>query len=84
MWQDLAAGVIQAASGSYAAASNVLQSGAGKAIAVPQKERMRKLPDVADVPRAGSDRQSLSAQGLHLPSRAQRHAARDRARNCRL
>ncbi len=36
MWQDLAAGVIQAAVGSYAAASNVLQSGAGRAIAVPQ------------------------------------------------
>ena len=46
MWQDLAAGVIQAASGSYAAASNVLQSGAGRAIAVPQIRRMSKLPDV--------------------------------------
>jgi tripartite-type tricarboxylate transporter receptor subunit TctC len=47
MWQDLAAGVIQGASGSYAAASNVLQSGAGRAIAVPQMRRMSKLPDVA-------------------------------------
>ena len=47
MWQDLAAGVIQAATGSYAAASNVLQSGAGKAIAVTQSKRLSKLPDVA-------------------------------------
>ncbi len=35
MWQDLAAGVIQAATASYAGAANVLQSGAGRAIAVP-------------------------------------------------
>jgi tripartite-type tricarboxylate transporter receptor subunit TctC len=47
MWQDLAAGVIQGATGSYAAASNVLQSGAGRPIAVPQMKRMAKLPDVA-------------------------------------
>jgi tripartite-type tricarboxylate transporter receptor subunit TctC len=47
MWQDLAAGVLQGANGSYPAASNVLQSGAGRAIAVPHMKRMRKLPDVA-------------------------------------
>jgi len=46
MWQDLAAGAIQAGSGSYQAAAGVLQSGAGRAIAVPQVTRMKKLPDV--------------------------------------
>ena len=45
MWQDLSAGVIQGGIGSFAAASNVLQSGAGTVIAVTRK-RMRKLPDV--------------------------------------
>ena len=47
MWQDLAAGAIQVGSGSYAGASSVLQSGAGRAIAVTQTKRMKKLPDVA-------------------------------------
>jgi tripartite-type tricarboxylate transporter receptor subunit TctC len=47
MRQDLSAGVIQAGIGSYVAASNVIQSGAGRPIAVSQTPRMRKLPDVA-------------------------------------
>ena len=47
MWQDLAAGIIQAGMGSFPGASNVLQSGAGKVIAVTRTKRMRKLPDVA-------------------------------------
>jgi tripartite-type tricarboxylate transporter receptor subunit TctC len=64
MWQDLAAGVIQAASGSYAAASNVLQSGAGKAIAVPQKERMRKLPDVATFLEQGVTSKAFQLKGF--------------------
>ena len=46
MWQDISAGVIQAGIGSYPGASNVIQSGAGRAIAVSQ-QRMRRLPDVA-------------------------------------
>ncbi|WP_218578903.1 Bug family tripartite tricarboxylate transporter substrate binding protein [Vineibacter terrae] len=46
MWQDMLAGTIQAANGSVAAATSVLQSGAGRAIAVPQVKRMKKLPDV--------------------------------------
>src|SRR5437762_11107421 len=46
MWQDFAAGVLQAAMGSYANAVNALESGAGKAIAVQTTTRNRKLPDV--------------------------------------
>lgn len=45
MWQDFNAGAIQAATGSWQAASSVLQSGVGVAVAQPQK-RSRKLPDV--------------------------------------
>ena len=47
MWQDLAAGAIQACSGSYLAGASVLQSGTGRVIAVPLTTRMKKLPDVA-------------------------------------
>jgi tripartite-type tricarboxylate transporter receptor subunit TctC len=46
MWNDMAGGTLQAAVGSYLAASSVLQSGAGRAIAVPTTRRMKKLPDV--------------------------------------
>jgi tripartite-type tricarboxylate transporter receptor subunit TctC len=46
MWNDFAAGVIHIATGSYQAAQAVLQSGAGRAIAVPTLKRMRALPDV--------------------------------------
>jgi len=64
MWQDLAAGVIQAASGSYAAASNVLQSGAGRPIAVPQTKRMQKLPDVATFLEQGVTSKAFQLQGF--------------------
>lgn len=47
MWQDMHAGVIQAACATYAGATSVLDSGAGRAIAVPTLRRMRRLPDVA-------------------------------------
>ena len=46
MWVDVGSGAIQGGSGSVAAASSVLQSGSGRAIAVPTKVRMKKLPDV--------------------------------------
>ena len=46
MWPDVGAGSIHGGSGSYAAASPVLQSGNGRAIAVPTMVRSRKLPDV--------------------------------------
>jgi tripartite-type tricarboxylate transporter receptor subunit TctC len=45
MWQDFAAGVIQAAVGSYQAALPVLDTGVGRAIAVPTPVRMKKLPE---------------------------------------
>ena len=63
MWQDLAAGVIQAATGSYAAASNVLQSEAGKAIAVTQTKRLKKLPDVATFLEQGVTSKAFQLQG---------------------
>lgn len=46
MWQDMHAKAIQAAVGSYQAALPVLESGAGRAIAVQTRKRMSKLPDV--------------------------------------
>ncbi len=46
MWVDVGSGAVQGGSGSYAAVSSVLQSGSGRAIAVPTKVRMRKMPDV--------------------------------------
>ena len=46
MWVDVGSGAIQGGSGSVAAASSVLQTGSGRAIAVPTKVRMKKLPDV--------------------------------------
>jgi tripartite-type tricarboxylate transporter receptor subunit TctC len=47
MWQDFLSGSIQLATGSYQAAVPALESGKGRAIAVPTPKRMRKLPDVA-------------------------------------
>ncbi|MBX9588704.1 MAG: tripartite tricarboxylate transporter substrate binding protein [Hyphomonadaceae bacterium] len=64
MWQDMAAGVIQAASGSYAAAANVLQSGAGRPIAVPGTKRMGKLPDVLTFLEQGVTAKSFQLQGF--------------------
>ena len=61
MWQDVAAGAIHGGSGSYAASAGVLQSGAGRAIAVPTTTRMRKLPDVATFLEQG-----VTAQGFQL------------------
>ncbi len=46
MWQDVAAGNVQTATGSYASQLPFLQQGAVRVIAVPTLERMRKLPDV--------------------------------------
>jgi tripartite-type tricarboxylate transporter receptor subunit TctC len=63
MWQDLSAGVIQAAVGSYPAAFNVIQSGAGRAIAVSQSPRMRKLPDVATYLEQGVTSKAFQLRG---------------------
>jgi tripartite-type tricarboxylate transporter receptor subunit TctC len=46
MWQDFSAGVLQIATGSFQGAQTVLQSGVGRAIAVPTMKRMKALPDV--------------------------------------
>jgi len=63
MWQDVASGAVQGASGSYATASPVLQSGAGRAIAVPTMERMRKLPDVASFHEQGLTENAFQVRG---------------------
>jgi tripartite-type tricarboxylate transporter receptor subunit TctC len=63
MWLDVSSGAIQGGSGSYAAASAVLQSGAGRAIAVPQRTRMKKLPDVATFLEQGCDAKGFQVRG---------------------
>ena len=63
MWQDFAAGVLQAAMGSYANAVNALESGAGKAIAVQTTTRSRKLPDVPTFFEQGADSKLFAITG---------------------
>jgi tripartite-type tricarboxylate transporter receptor subunit TctC len=63
MWQDLAAGVLQAAMGSYANAVNALESAAGKAIAVQTTKRSRKLPDVPTFIEQGLDSKIFALTG---------------------
>ena len=64
MWQDVASGSVQGASGSYASASAVLQSGAGRPIAVPTMERMKKLPDVGTFLEQGLADPAFQVQGF--------------------
>jgi tripartite-type tricarboxylate transporter receptor subunit TctC len=63
MWQDFAAGVLQAAMGSYANAVNALEFGAGKAIAVQTTTRNRKLPDVPTFIEQGLDSKVFALTG---------------------
>ena len=63
MWQDVASGSVQGASGSYASASAVLQSGAGRPIAVPTMERMKKLPDVPTFYEQGLTEKAFQVRG---------------------
>jgi tripartite-type tricarboxylate transporter receptor subunit TctC len=63
MWQDVASGSIQAGSGSYAAASSVLQGGTGRPIAVPTMTRMRKLPDVGTFYEQGATDRAFLVRG---------------------
>lgn len=63
MWQDVASGAVQGASGSYASASAVLQSGAGRPIAVPTMERMKKLPDVPTFYQQGLTEKAFQVRG---------------------
>ena len=46
MWQDFAASVLHAVTGSYPQALNAVQSGAGRTIAVSMTKRNKRLPDV--------------------------------------
>ena len=62
MWQDFAAGVLQAAMGTYANAVNALESGAGSAIAV-QTKRSGKLPDVPTFIEQGLDSKIFALTG---------------------
>lgn len=64
MWTDVMSGAVQAGSGSFAAASSVLQSGNGRAIAVPTKERMKKLPDVGTFYEQGLTDIAFQVQGF--------------------
>jgi tripartite-type tricarboxylate transporter receptor subunit TctC len=63
MWQDFAAGVLQAAMGSYANAINAVEFGAGKVIAVPTTARNRKLPDVPTFIEQGLDSRVFALAG---------------------
>jgi tripartite-type tricarboxylate transporter receptor subunit TctC len=63
MWQDFAAGVLQAAMASYVNAINALESGAGKAIAVQTATRSRKLPDVPTFIEQGVDSKIFALAG---------------------
>ena len=56
-------GAVQGASGIYASAGSVLQSGAGRAIAVPTLQRMRKLPEVATFYEQGLTEQAFQVRG---------------------
>jgi len=64
MWQDVGAGAVQAGSGSYAAASGLLQSGSARAIAVPTRTRMKKLPDVPTFYEQGVTDRAFLVQGF--------------------
>ena len=63
MWQDMASGAVQTASGSYATMLPFLQSGSVKVIAVPTLERMKKLPDVPTFHEQGLTEKSFQVRG---------------------
>jgi len=63
MWQDVASGAVQGASGSYASALSILQSGAGRPIAVPTMVRMKKLPEVPTFYEQGLTEKSFQVRG---------------------
>jgi len=64
MWIDVNSGSLTGGSGSYAAASSVLQTGNGRPIAVPTKKRMRKLPDVPTFFEQGVSDIAFQVQGF--------------------
>lgn len=64
MWIDVGSGAVQGGSGSYAAAASVLQTGNGRAIAVPTKARMKKLPEVGTFFEQGIGDVAFQVQGF--------------------
>ena len=64
MWQDVASGAIQGGSGSIAGAASVLQTGAGRPIAVPTMVRAKKLPDVPTFYEQGLTEQAFQVRGF--------------------
>jgi tripartite-type tricarboxylate transporter receptor subunit TctC len=64
MWQDVASGSIQGGSGSIAGAASVLQTGAGRPIAVPTMVRSKKLPDVPTFYEQGLTEQAFQVRGF--------------------
>ena len=63
MWQDFAAGVLQAAMGSYANAINALEFGAGRQSPCRRATRNRKLPDVPTFFEQGPDSKVFALAG---------------------
>jgi tripartite-type tricarboxylate transporter receptor subunit TctC len=63
MWQDVASGAVQSASGSYAAMLPFVQSGAVRIIAVPTMVRMKKLPDVPTFYEQGLQEKAFQVRG---------------------
>ena len=63
MWQDVASGAVQGASGSYFSASAVLQTGAGRPIAVPTLVRAKKLPDIPTFYEQGLTEKAFQVRG---------------------
>jgi len=63
MWQDVASGAVQSASGSYAAMLPSLQSGAVRVIAVPTMVRMKKLPEVPTFYEQGLHEKAFQVRG---------------------
>ena len=63
MWQDVASGAVQGATGSYASASSVLQTRAGRPIAVPTMERMKRLPDIPTFYEQGLTEKAFQIRG---------------------
>jgi len=63
MWQDVASGAVQSASGSYAAMLPTLQSGAVRVIAVPTMVRMKKLPDIPTFYEQGLQEKAFQVRG---------------------
>ena len=63
MWQDVASGAVQGASGSIFSAASVLQTGAGRPIAVPTMVRAKKMPDVPTFYEQGLTEKAFQVRG---------------------